>query len=242
MKFFGNFCIKMTDYNIVKWLNEALGKGDNMSFFEEIMNFLGFGNQENQDDAVREQLENDMHQNDNGDPIDDRQNHLPVDLGRGDRLETCRNCRIEFLGQLLGHRAENLHGAEGIDKRRKLSVRHQRPVQMTENISDADQDNDRQSISKRSGQPDLEKQAEIRLDEVQQDRAQAAQHGPNGKVDPAGDNDETHPQRDDARVSVVPQDVQPGHTHFREQPGKGTGVIPHDHALDQNHHQQREQC
>ena len=53
----------MTDYNIVKWLNEALGKGDNMSFFEEIMNFLGFGNQENQDDAVREQLENDMHQN-----------------------------------------------------------------------------------------------------------------------------------------------------------------------------------
>ena len=68
--------------------------------------------------------------------------------------------------------------------------------------------------------------------------ADGTQHGANGQVNAAGDDDKAHSQGNHAGIGVIAQNIQPGHEDLRHGNADGMGDHNPNHALQDNHDNQ----
>ena len=182
-----------------------------------------------------------MHYHHDDHPVDYGQHHLAPHLCGGDELEAGRDLRVKLLGELLGHGAEHLHGAQGCNEGGQLTVGDQRTVYLTEEIAHYQDEDDGYHIGRRAGKTDGGQQARGGY-QIHEYGAQSAEHGAHRQVDAAAYYNEAHAKSYDALIGVVAQNIQPGHAHLPEHAAEGAGVYPHDYALDKHHHHQGEYC
>ncbi len=105
------------------------------------------------------------------------------------------------IGKVLDERPEYGHGAQGNDEGCHLELGDHNAVQRTTERAE-DQ-------CKQEGQHDSHRRS--RAEEVEEEDGDAShecRHGPDRKIDAAGDDDQRHPQGDDACIGYLPENVR----------------------------------
>ena len=94
--------------------------------------------------AKRGVLGNDVHDHSRNHPVEDRQKRLPADGRGGDLQEPLGKRHILAAHAILGHAAQNLHGAQGGNKGRHFSIRDQQTVALTQQSREGNRQKNRQ--------------------------------------------------------------------------------------------------